>query len=411
MSNAVLRLAIVDPNDQAREELKNSLLGLDHVWLEAECSRYEFFSDVVEQTDPDIGLIGLDSDPEKAIVLVKEVKEKAPNCAILVSSSSTDGNLILQAMRAGVKEFLTHPLQIEDLVAALDRVSQERFGDAGGRSRGSTVLTVVGATGGVGQTSIAVNMACVLAADERNSVVLIDLDLSLGDVDVFLDAIPEYSLYDVTQNVARLDINLLKRSLTKHASGLYLLPRPMQLDDIDQVRAEDFERVIGLLKATFSHVIVDTSKGFTACDQVALKAADEIVLLTQLDLPCLRNIVRLMMHFDQHEGMRERVKVVVNRSGRSSGNISLKKAEETIGAEVFRQLPNDYETMVEVRNNGVPLIEHAPRAAVTQKIVELTASLIGEEITTDDANAKLSGVGRLFALWPARGKGEPGEPE
>src|SRR5205823_10943476 len=105
MSN-VLRLAIVDPSDGARESLKTILLGLDMVWLEAECSRYEFFADVVGQTHPDIGIISIDKDPDKALQLVEQVQQVSPDCSILVVSGSTDGTLILRAMRCGAKEFL-----------------------------------------------------------------------------------------------------------------------------------------------------------------------------------------------------------------------------------------------------------------------------------------------------------------
>ena len=97
----VLRIAIVDPNDATRENLKSVLLGMETVWLEAECSRYAFFVDVVEQTKPDIGFIAMDSDPQRAVKLIHETLQKSPQCSILVSSSSTDGRLILESMRAG----------------------------------------------------------------------------------------------------------------------------------------------------------------------------------------------------------------------------------------------------------------------------------------------------------------------
>ena len=200
-----------------------------------------------------------------------------------------------------------------------------------------------------------------LAADPKNSVCLVDLDLSLGDADVFLDAIPDYTLVDVAQNVTRLDFTLLKRSLTKHSSGLFLLPRPVQLEEAALVTAEDLQRMIGLLKATFTHLILDLSKGYSPVDMVALQMATQVLLVTQLDLPCLRNVVRLMMSFGEIAGLKEKVKVVVNRVGLDSAQISLKKAQETIGREIFWQLPNDYRTMSEVRNNGVPLIEQAPQ--------------------------------------------------
>jgi pilus assembly protein CpaE len=120
MSN-VLRLAIVDPSDNSRTQLKNMLLGMDIVWLEAECSRYEFFADVISQTKPDIGVIAIDSSPEKGLKLLEEVRDIAPECALLVVSTSTDGQTILRAMRSGAKEFLTQPIKDEDMIGALDR--------------------------------------------------------------------------------------------------------------------------------------------------------------------------------------------------------------------------------------------------------------------------------------------------
>jgi pilus assembly protein CpaE len=374
----VLRLAIVDPSDSARESLKSTLLGLDMVWLEAECSRYEFFADVVSQTHPDIGVVALDSDPDKALKLVEQLAIVSPECSVLVISGSTDGSLILRAMRAGAKEFLPKPVRIEDLLAALERISERRRGVGDTKKAGSAVIAVAGATGGVGTTSIAVNLGCALAQDPKNTVALVDLDLSLGDADVFLDTIPDYTLVDVAQNVTRLDFTLLKRSLTKHSSGLFLLPRPVQLEDSKLITADDMHRVFGLLKATFTHLILDLSKSYSAIDLVAMESATQILLVTQLDLPCLRNVVRLMLSLNEH-GLKDKVHVIVNRAGLDNGQISLKKAQETIGREIFWQLPNDYRTMVEVRNNGVPLIEHAPKAVITQSILQMSQSLCGSE--------------------------------
>ncbi|MBN1589895.1 MAG: AAA family ATPase [Pirellulales bacterium] len=403
MSN-VLRLALVDPNDTTRDTLKKILLGMDTVWLEAECSRYEFFADVVTQTHPDIGLVVLDNNPDKALDLVRSLGEICPECSVLVVSSSSDGNLILRAMRAGAKEFLAQPLQIEDLVGALNRISDHRFGRSDSRSRGSQVIAVAGVAGGVGTTSVAVNLGCALARRETNNVTLIDLDLCLGDADVQLDAIPDYTLLDVAQNVTRLDFALLKRSLTKHSSGLYLLPRPVQLEDTSLVSPEDIQRVIGLLKASFTHVIVDLSKAYSPIDMVALEMADQILLVIQLDLPCLRNVVRLMASFKEMDGMADKVKILINRAGLEQGQITLKKAEETIGREIFWQLPNDYRTMVEVRNNGVPLVQQSPKAGITHSIIALADALEGDRVKTDSstpATAK-SGLGRLLSLWPKK---------
>lgn len=376
---------------------------MDRIWLEAECSRYEFFGDVVSQTNPDIGLVAIDKDPTRGLELVARLGETAPECAILVVSSSNDGHLILQAMRAGAKEFLTQPVRIEDLAAALGRISERRFGKGERKARGSQVIAVAGAIGGVGNTSVAVNLGTAIARDPKNSVVLIDLDLCLGDADVFLDIVPDYTLVDVAQNVTRLDFTLLKRSLTKHSSGLFLLPRPVQLEDIGLVSAEDLQRVIGLMKATFTHLILDLSKGYTPVDLVALQMATEILMITQLDLPCLRNVVRLMTSFAAMDGLADKVRIVVNRVGLDNGQITLKKAQDTIGRDIFWQLPNDYRTMIEVRNNGVSLLEHAPKASITQAINALADALAGDENALAAAGAKGSSLSKLFNFWPAKG--------
>jgi len=402
MSN-VLRLAIVDPNDSSRETLKKMLLGMDMIWLEAECSRYEFFSDVLAQTSPDIGLVAIDRDPAKALELVAKVTQSSPDCSILVVSSSNDGNVILQAMRAGAKEFLPQPVRIEDLLSALGRISERRYGRGENRPRGCQVIAVAGAAGGVGTTTVAVNVGCALSRDEKNSAVLVDLDLCLGDADVFLDTIPDYTLVDVAQNVTRLDFSLLKRSLTKHSSGLFLLPRPVQLEDVTLITAEDLQRVIGLLKASFTHLVLDLSKSYSRIDMVALEMANHILLVTQLDLPCLRNVVRLMMSLGTMENMTEKVKIVVNRAGLDGGQITLKKAQDTIGREIFWQVPNDYRTLSEARNNGVPLIEHAPKAAATQAILGLAAALGKDHAALPaDSNQKKSGLSGLLKLWSGK---------
>jgi pilus assembly protein CpaE len=242
-----------------------------------------------------------------------------------------------------------------------------------------------------------------LAKTAKNSVALIDLDLCLGDADVFLDTIPDYTLVDVAQNVSRLDFTLLKKSLTKHSSGLYLLPRPVQLEDTRLITPEDLQRVIGLMKATFTHLVLDLSKSYSPVDMVALEMASQILLVTQVDLPCLRNVVRLMMSFSEMKGLADKVKIIVNRVGLENGQITLKKARDTIGRDIFWQLPNDYRTMIEVRNNGVPLVEHASKAAITQSIVALAEAISTESKGQVAAPAsRPSSLGRLFGFWAAK---------
>jgi pilus assembly protein CpaE len=202
-----------------------------------------------------------------------------------------------------------------------------------------------------------------------------DLDLSLGDADVWLDIIPDYTIQDVAENITRLDYALLKRSLTKHECGAFLLPRPIHLEEAMPINPEELRRVITLLKATFTHLIVDLSKSYSPLELAAMRASDTVLLVAQLDLPGLRNVVRLLQFFDRQEGITEKIKVVVNRLGLEETQISLTKAVETIGREIFWQIPNEYAAMVESRNNGVPLITQAPKSKLTKSIQQLAQSI------------------------------------
>jgi pilus assembly protein CpaE len=376
--SGTLRISICDPNETSRENLKKYLIGMDNIWLEADCSRYEFFLEIVEQTTPDVAIVDIDDDAEVAMDLVESITQNHPNCGVIVMSSKTDGQLILRAMRSGAREFLNSPIQIEELVGALDRVAAS--GGGGQRSKSGSIISVAGASGGVGTTSIAVNLAVALAQNPDRNVALLDLDLALGDADVFLDMIPDYTLLDVSQNISRLDLALLRKSLTKHETGVYLLPRPVQIEDNASITVEDFKRVLGLLKASFSHLVIDLSKSYNGLDVAAIEASDEILLLTQLDLPCLRNVVRLLTSLESYEGVTDKVKVVVNRWGLDKTQISADKAEETIDREIFCRIPNNYVIISECRNNGVPLIQQAPKAAITHEIVTLAERLSGDPL-------------------------------
>jgi pilus assembly protein CpaE len=240
----------------------------------------------------------------------------------------------------------------------------------------------VGVSGGVGGTAVAVNTAAILAEDPRNSPVIIDLDLTLGDADVWLDIIPEHSIRDIAENISRLDYGLLKRSLTRHDSGVYLLPRPVELENHEVVRPDDLRRILALLKATFSHLIIDAGKSFARLDVAVMEVSDRVLLITQLDLSCLRNVIRILQFLDHYPSIRGKVEIVVNRVGLEDCDISLNKALDAIGRSVFWQLPNDYAVMAGSRNNGVPLCQFAPRAKLTRSLQDMVQKLTAPEEPT-----------------------------
>ncbi len=378
----VQRIAIVDPSDATREPLRNLLLGVDSVWLEAECARYEFFFDVIRQSVPDVAIVCLDADQAKAIQLIGQVASRFPELPLLAVSGRNDGQAILLALRSGAREFLTSPVQLEELLTALTRLPRRNSkGDSAPGTPftkvSSQVYAVLGSRGGVGCTSLAVNLGATLAQEKDFSAALIDLDLALGDADVALDLMGDYTLADVALNIDRLDMAFLKRSLCQHASGVSLLPHPAQMEDCQLIREEHLQRMINLLRASYTHLILDLSKSFSPTDVTGLRMADKILLVAQLELSSLRNVVRMMLTLGNEPELAPKVQIVMNRVGMET-DITLRKAEEIIGKPIFWQVPNDSKAMIESRNNGVPLIQHAPKSKAQQSITGLAQALTGK---------------------------------
>ena len=203
---SVLRMVLVDPCTETREDLKRILVDMDPVWVEAECTHYDELPEILRQTEADIVVIGVDSDPARGLESISEALKSSPQTRVFVTSSISDSHQILQAMRCGAHEYLTTPVQMEELLPALDRVRQS----PGRRDAAclSQAIAVTGVVGGVGSTCVAVNVGCALAANPNRRVVLVDLDMIMGDADVCLDLVHNYTLIDVVENINRLDFTL-----------------------------------------------------------------------------------------------------------------------------------------------------------------------------------------------------------
>lgn len=397
----ILKIALVDPDERSRQELRRGLLVTPAVELEAECSRYEFFPGVLTQAAADVAMVAIDRDPAQAIAMIERLAADVPECVLLVVSSSNDGPLILRALRAGAREFLSLPLTPADVDTALARIRLQRFGTAVAAQEHCQVIAVAGASGGVGCTSLATNLACLLAEDANHTVAIMDLDLAVGDADVLLNLIPDYTLSDII-DVAPLDAQLLQKSLSQHPSGVHLLARPVELRDTVAVTEPPVQQIISILRHSFSHLIIDLSKSYTAIDLVALQAATRVLMVTQLDLSCLRNTVRLLASFDDVVGLSPKVQIAINRSGARTGQIGLKKAKETLGRTIDSLIPDDPRTLTAARNHGVPLATHAPKATITSALRDLAAQLAKPHAA--EADSGQSPASRWSLFWPGTSK-------
>jgi len=245
------------------------------------------------------------------------------------------------------------------------------------------IIHVMGAKGGVGTTTVAVNLAMILAEKKKaGSVVLVDLNTVFGEIPLFLSVKSNYHWGQIAENVGRLDSTFLANALSKHPSGVQVLPSPSYLNGHPPVTPEIMDRLLTTMRRTYDFIIVDGGQSLDRPGLKAIEMADRVFLVTLLSLPCLRNTNNLLKSLASvGVAQTDQVRLVVNRFMKKS-DITIKDAEESLQNKIFWSIPNDYKTTMSAINRGKPIHEISPRADITRNLEELADSLLqgGREV-------------------------------
>jgi pilus assembly protein CpaE len=291
---------------------------------------------------------------------------------VVVVAPNKDPDLILGTMRAGAKEFVLDGDEAELRRAIVSQAPSMGSGNSSGE-----LITVFPTRGGVGATTVAVNLGGALQR-RGNDTCLLDFDLYLGDVLSFLDLPGRYSISDALANRARLDRELLDTSLARHASGLRVLAQSGKVEDAETVRAADALAVVDLMRKHYRHLVVDGISGFDELSLAVLDASQHIVMVLTQDVPSVRSAKRCIELFHRLGYDDRKIKLVVNRFHRNS-KISAEVISEAIGLPVAHTLSNDFQSAIDAINRGQMLESIAPRSALTRDIEALAPLFTGAE--------------------------------
>ncbi len=288
----------------------------------------------------------------------------------LTLGPASEPKLILQALRDGAHQYLDEADPVSELTAALKRLRTET-----GQVETGRVIAVLAPSGGSGSSTLAANVATVLASKHR-SCALLDLKLATGDLAALLDLKPTHTLADLCQNVARLDRVMFERSLVRHKSGVHLLAPPRSLNDINFVTQEGIQQSLNLARLLFPYVVLDLDHSFREEQLLGLREADVILLVLRLDFTCVRNGRRALDHLERLGIDKKRIQIVVNRYGQPK-EVPAAKAEEALGVKILHYIPDDPKTVNRANNNGVPVVLEAPSATVSKNVTKLAISVNG----------------------------------
>ncbi|MBI4212888.1 MAG: AAA family ATPase [Chloroflexi bacterium] len=375
-----MRVLILDGSPGSRAGLRTMLAGAD-VNVVGETSPGPEGFTLARDGQPDVILLNLEEPLLRALKTLEAMVTNFPEVPVIAISSLASREHMRKAMLAGARDFLPKPLNRADLREALETVvrSEEkrqlfRQSRVTATPDHGSIVAVFGPKGGVGKSTLAVNLATAMAMAHQR-VALIDLDVDQGADAMMLNLTPHKGLIDLPAGLSQSDPELLKSYMTEHPSGLHLLAAPTQLISPRDGGLPDLQKLLETMSSTYEYVVVDTPSSVNEHVRVVLRSATYVLVVTSLEIPSISVVKRHLDTMRGWEFARDKIKVVMNVPNCSN---SVKKGdiEEFLDVPVFWSIPNDPK-VGEANQHGTPLVETSPRSKAAEAITALHYTLTG----------------------------------
>jgi pilus assembly protein CpaE len=351
---------------------------------------------------PDIAVIDIRFDTPSGMAGIERLRASSPAVAIFAVATTAEPELILQAMRAGANEFFAWPPDFassaarsmeEAFLGAVRRTASRRESGGTGVKHACVTHVFVGAKGGAGTTTVAVNCAIELVRLTKRSAIMVDLKATLGEVALFLGVRPRFTVLDAIENLHRLDRDFLKELVAKHKSGLDILAGSEQFDRPNAADAGAIEEVLRVLGRMYDYIVIDVGNSINAVALAGLYAADAIFLVANPDVPSIRNAQRLVERVRQLGAGGERVRILLNRVTDQT-MIAPKQIETALGYSIHHSFASDYRTVATALNSGVPLTM-SNNSELAEQFGSFTRQLVGMQTETAEPAKKSRFLGIL----------------
>jgi pilus assembly protein CpaE len=307
----------------------------------------------LEQFRHKICLVDFD-EGEESLRVSRSLRDGCDNTVtIFAASSDPNPDQIITAMRCGCSEYLLKPLQPEQVLEALAHIEARRQGSLPGQK--GRIISMMGAKGGTGVTSLALHLALALVRRHQQKVLLVDHHQALGDVALCLGlSRHQYSFYELVHNIDRLDADLLQGFLLQHPSGLEVLDSPQAIQAYTETPADAIEHTLSFLAESYQYVIVDCPPGLSEDTCAAIRQSDRLELVVTPELPAIQNAIRGIEYLTSLHYPSESIDVVLNRASRKN-TLTERDVESSLHREISVRVPNNYSQVVTAINAGMPL--------------------------------------------------------
>lgn len=326
---------------------------------------------------PDVVLMDINMPGMDGITATQILSNEVPTASIIIMSVQNEQEYLRKAMVAGAKNYLTKPFSSDELLQAIQQVHENEkrrrvvfLKPETAKSKPGKIITIFSTKGGIGKTTISTNLAVALATKIDGSVCVVDADLQFGDVALFLNVLPQATIADLVQDIEHMDEQLLAGYLCPFNRNVKVLPAPLRPEQAETISGLHLASILKMLRSMFDYVVVDTAPSFNDAMLATLDAADEVLVVSAMDLPTVKNVKLCLEIMESLNYTEEKVKLILNRSD-SEGGMDIREVEETLRRDFSATVPSDGKTVVSSVNRGVPFVLSNPDTHVAQSIYEL----------------------------------------
>jgi pilus assembly protein CpaE len=377
---ANIRLLIVDPDINYRSDLRRQLQR-SAIEVVGEADYGADAISLIHARKPDAVAIAWQEPTVRAEQTLDAISRSLPAVALIVYSESSELASVRRAVQAGAHDFLTKPIDSREMLSSLsktfERLERQRLSETGTVpiARNGTVISLFGAKGGIGKTTLATNLAVALSQLRHESVALMDIDTRFGDVAIVLDLQPHRNISETVPGIDELDRTSIRSYLTPHASGISVLTAPTRPSEWRQVQPAHVERLITLLEETHDFVVLDTPGFFTELVGTALDMSDLVLLITTLDVSSIKDCAMAVDMLSQADFPMDRVKLVINHTN-DLQKVDPKQVSQVTGLEVFWTIPFD-KAIVRGGQVGMPMVMTKPNSRGARSMIDLALAISG----------------------------------
>src|SRR5215469_2651980 len=339
---------------------------------------------------PDVIFLDLNRDPEPFLQFAAHLRRGWPTLKLVACSNSVPPSpqLLLEAMRSGIQDFIPKPVDAVSLNKLLHRVESDSQPIAA--PSGNKLIVIMGAKGGVGTTTVAVNLGVQLCSHANKRTILLDFARPLGNAHLLLDLNLRFGLRDSVENLDRLDSHFLAGLLTAHKTKLEILGGVTQPEEWQTISVNVLDRVVNVAKNSFDYVLVDVGSQFSSEWSAILRMARMILIVTEANVPSLWTLERRLMALKGFGISSERSRIIINRWHKGDDEI-LRSIEKQINQPVFACFPNDFRKVSQAMNLGTPLPENHNNI-LNDRYRQVAGQLVGIDTAVREKKGPLSGL-------------------